>query len=124
MGTFTHPIKLYSSSGDHSKQIDALVDTGSPFASFPAPLLERLGIRPRRTITLCHADGRREEQVLGFVKAEMEGMTAHVHCIFAERDAQSLVGYLTLEPFLLKVDPSGRRLVPTKALWMQQALLA
>ena len=52
MGTFTHPITLHAASGERTETLDALVDTPATFTTAPAPVLERLGIQPHRTVRL------------------------------------------------------------------------
>ena len=64
MGTFTQPITLHASSGDHTEELDALVDTGATFTIVPAPILERLGVAPHRRVRLRLANGQSEERAL------------------------------------------------------------
>ena len=118
MGTFTHPITIPAANGDDRETLEALVDTGSTFASIPSPILERLGVEPYRNIRLRLADGRVEEQAIGRVLADLNGESEIIVCVFADPDAPSIIGAVTLELFLLGVDPVDQRLVPVEAPWM------
>ena len=117
MGTFTHPITLISLEGDRSETVEALVDSGSTFTSVPAPLLERLGVRPHRTVRLRLADGRVDERQVGRVLAELDGLQEQILCAFGAPGDLPAIGALTLETFLLAIDPVEKRLVPVEGLW-------
>ena len=117
MGTFTHPIVLHSVSGDRTEVVEALVDTGASFTTVPAPVLDRLGIIPERTVRSRLADGRTDQRAIGEVRVELGEDVATVICVFEEPDAPATIGAHTLETFLLGVDPIGRRLVPVEGYW-------
>ena len=112
MGTFTHPITLYSASGDRSETLEALVDTGATFSSVPTPVLEGLGIVPERTVELRLANGQIDRRAIGEARAELNGVSATIICVFGDPNAPPVIGAITLEIFLLSVDPVERRLVP------------
>ena len=113
MGTFHHPLRLIGPSGDASETVDALVDTGSTFTTVPTPVLERLGVVPHRTVRLRLADGRIHERRMGRVQAELDGIQEEIHCLFGGPDDLPTIGAVTLEIFLLAVDPVEQRLVAT-----------
>ncbi|MBI2917327.1 MAG: retroviral-like aspartic protease family protein [Chloroflexi bacterium] len=115
MGTFSHPITLFDASGRRSETLEALVDTGATFSSFPAPLLERLGVQPRDTIRVRLANGTEEDWRLGQVEAALDGTRRPILCFFGSPAAPPLIGAHALEAFLLTVDPVARRLVPKEA---------
>ena len=118
MGTFAHPITLHSASDGRVETLEALVDTGATFSSVPAPVLERLGIEPVDKVRLRLANGQIEEQSIGEVRAELDGTTRTIPCIFGGEDAPALIGAVTLEIFLLSVDPVDQRLVPVVGYWL------
>lgn len=118
MGTFTQSITLLSDSSDRREDIEALVDTGATFSSAPAPVLERLGVSPERTVRLRLANDQIEERQLGFVKARIDGQESYIPCVFANEDEPAVIGAITLEVFLLAIDPVEKRLVPTTGLWV------
>ena len=104
MGTFTHPITLIGPTGAR-ETLEAVVDTDTMFAVFPAPVLERLGVEADRTLR-----GRR----LGPVRAELDGQEALIPiiCVFGKPDEVARIGRHTLDSFLLEVDLEKRQLVP------------
>ena len=62
MGTFTHPITLYSDDRGVAETVDPLVDTGATFLTMPADLLDRLGVEPFQSVTLRLANGEVERK--------------------------------------------------------------
>ena len=118
MGTFFHPITLVAGGGDARETVEALVDTGSTFSTFPASMLRRLGVRPHRVVRLRLANGQIEQQALGQLRVELDGVEETILCIFGASDAPPIIGAHTLEAFLLAVDPVGRRLVPVEGYWV------
>ena len=118
MGTFFHSITLLAASGAGSETVEGLVDTGSTFTTVPAPVLERLGVRPHRTVRLRPANGDVDERRLGRVLAELDGMQEEILCIFGGSDDLPTIGAHTLEAFLLAADPVEKRLVHVEAFWV------
>ncbi len=117
MGTFFHPITLIAASGER-ETLETVVDTGAAFTTVPAPVLERLGVKPHRTVRLRLADGRIVEWRLGRVLAEIDGVQEQILCVFGSADAPPAIGAHTLEAFVLGVDPVEHRLVPKEAFLM------
>lgn len=117
MGTFFQPIILLSEQGA-SETVEALVDTGSTFSTIPSPVLERLGVRPHRTIRLRLANGQVDERQVGRVMAELDGVQEETLCVFGGPNDLPTIGAHTLEAFLLGVDPDGQRLVPVEGWWV------
>lgn len=118
MGTFEHIITLYSTSGELSERLEALVDTGAMFTTIPRPILERLGVEPFDTVPVRFANGTTERWQIGEVQAELDGKRRPIICFFGSADAPPLIGAHTLEAFLLTVDPVDKKLVPKEALLM------
>ncbi len=118
MGTFTHTITMFDPSGQRSETVEATVDTGSTFTLMPSPLLERLGATPRRTIRLRQASGQIIERPLGDVEAQLDGVRGTIACLFGEPNDPPIIGAVTLETFLLAVDPVEERLVPREGLML------
>ena len=112
MGTFTHTITLISASGDARETVEALVDTGATFTSVPAALLEQLEVATERTVRLQLANGQVEERRIGSVRAELNGSQGMIPCVFGEPGEPAIIGAVTLEIFLLAVDPVQQRLTP------------
>ena len=120
MGTFFHHIRLIAASGK-SETLEALVDTGAAFTTVPSPVLERLGVKPHRTVKLRLADGQVVEWRLGRVLAEIDGLQEETLCVFGSADAPPVIGAHTLQAFLLGVDPVEHRLVPREAFLMRMS---
>ena len=121
MGTVFHPITLISAAGAR-ETIEAVVDTGAAYTTFPRPILERLGVRPHRSVRLRLASGQVVEWELGRVQAELEGLQEETLCVFGTSDAPPMIGAYTLEGFALGVDPIGQRLVPREMFLLSVAL--
>jgi len=118
MGTFSHRITLYSADGTTSETLEGLVDTGSTFTTVPSSVLQRLGVRPHRTVRLRLADGRVDERQVGRVVAELDSMQEQILCVFGAPEDLPTIGAHTLEAFLLAMDPFDKRLLPVEALWV------
>ena len=114
MGTFAHSIALIAESSGDRETLMALVDTGATFTSVPAPVLERLGVVPHRTVSLRMANGVVDRRRIGLVRAELDGMEESILCVFGDPDSPAAIGAHTLEAFLLAVDPVEQRLVPVE----------
>ena len=50
--------------------------------------------------------------------AEIDGEQESIICVFGDTKATPLIGAVTLESFLLAVDPVAQRLVPTEGYWL------
>jgi predicted aspartyl protease len=111
VGTFFHPITLIGSAGQRIV-VDALVDTGATFTSVPNETLLNLGVEPRRQVSLRLADGRSHLQRVGYMMVELEGLEGPTYVVFGENGAPPAIGAVTLEGFLLGVDPVAHTLVP------------
>jgi len=116
MGIPRHAITLYDTSGQRSETGEAIVDTGSTFNLMPAPLLERLGVVPRRTIRLRQANGQVVESPLGSVECRVDEVRDYMPCHFGQPNDPPIINAVTLETFLLGLDPVGQRLVPVEGL--------
>lgn len=113
MGTFTSPIRISSLDGAHSRDIEAIVDTGAAYTTLPAPLLRDIGIEPVGQRRFLLADGRRIQMDYGEARATINGDSVTTLLVFAEDNAPSLLGAYTLEGLGLAVDPVEQRLVST-----------
>lgn len=58
------------------------------------------------------ADGRFIQLEIGPVVARIDGRERPTMCIFGDTDAEPLLGVVTLEMFLLGVDPVNYKLIP------------
>lgn len=121
MGTLFHHITLIGPTGA-SETLDGMVDTDAMFTVIPAPILERLGVRPFRTMPVRFANGHVEQWPVGQLDAELQGTRMPILCLFGSPDPPPLIGAHTLAAFLLPVDVVERKLVPKEALLMSNVL--
>ncbi|MCY3618818.1 MAG: hypothetical protein OXG66_14155 [Acidimicrobiaceae bacterium] len=112
MGTFNRPVRLDSTDGEQSLQLDALVDTGSFYTIVPTGLLRGLGTVPTEKVGLELADGRRVAWAMGEARATVDGRTVTTLVVFGEDGVEPVLGAYTLEGLRLSVDPVEETLVP------------
>ena len=115
MGTFRHPIAVFSADGSRSITVDALVDTGVVYTRLPAPVLRQLGALPGRRSQSRLPDGSWVAEEIGEVRVRLCGVELTTIAVFAAAAAPARLGAYTLTGALLAVDPDGQRLVPTLA---------
>ena len=118
MGTFTHPITLYSDDRSVAETVDALVDTSAAFPTMQADLLDRLGVEPFQSVTLRPANGEVERRRLGEMRVQLDGQERTSVCVFGESSAPPIIGAVTLQSFPLVADTVEHRLAPVEALWL------
>jgi len=95
----------------------ALVDTGSTFTWIPRDLLERLGVSPEEELLFELADGREQRYPVAWVQIRLEGRREQpTIVVFAPAGSEPILGVVTLEEYLLAVDPVHHRLVSVSGL--------
>ena len=112
MGEFYYPIGIWSADGERMQTVDALVDTGASFSLFPGAMLRRLGHTPTGQRRFELADGSSITRDIGRATLHIDGDEEAQRVIFGDDDAESLIGAVTLQTFLLLVDSVDERLVP------------
>ena len=115
MGTFSHPIEVFSVDGSRSVPIDALVDTNAAYTQLPAPLLRQLGALPSRRLQSRLPEGSVVADEIGEVRVRMHGVELTTIVVFDAADTPARLGAYTLTGALLAVDPVEQRLVPIPA---------
>ncbi len=120
MGTFKVSIGIGDPQGQEYELVEALVDTGATYSTLPASLLRRLGVGTDRRVEFELADGSVIERDVGQTWVRINGDTAIVPVVFADDGSAPLLGAVTLEIFLLTVDPVRQQLVPARGLLMSQ----
>jgi aspartyl protease family protein len=110
LGTFSYPITLVGPSGETT--LDSLVDTGATYSVVPTDVLQRLDVRSIGKRRFALADERVVEYDVGSVTAKIDGEAWPTLCVFGAPGSEPILGALTLETFLLSVDPVNKRLVP------------
>jgi clan AA aspartic protease len=95
-----------------TERVEFLIDSGAIYSVVPAPVLERLGIRPLTQQEFRLADGSkivRKKGVAVFKRGERVG---GADVIFGEEGDSTLLGAFTLEALALSLDPLRRELKP------------
>ncbi len=116
MGTFSHPIEVFSVDGSRSVTVDALVNTGATYTCLPGAVLRELGIVPDRKAQAQLADGSIIDDEIGEVRIRLQGIELKTIVVFAADDLPPQLGAYTLTGALLVVDPVKQQLVPGMAL--------
>jgi len=106
-------VVLNPRTGAQSAEITALADTGATLTVVPGQILDRLGVRKLRKVSLVLADGRRAERDVGDAEVAVNGESVPCRVVFGEPGDAALLGLTVLEQLGLAVDPVQRRLVPT-----------
>ena len=122
MGTFQYPLTLVGPAGEAT--VDAMVDTGATYTVLPRDVVTQLGLQPIDKAQFELGDGRIVEYEVGNVEARIDGKQRATLCVFAEPGTQALLGAITLEAFLLQVDPAGKRLVPARGYILSRSIHA
>ena len=112
MGTFSHPIEVFSADGGRSITVDALVDTGATYTCLPGTVLRELGLAPVRKIPARLVDGSAVEDEIGEVRVRLQGIELTTIVVFDAAEMPARLGAYTLTGALLDVDPVARRLIP------------
>ena len=116
MTTFTVPLQIGDLAATRCENVDAVVDTGSTFTAVPREILQRLGIQPARRERFRIASGEVVENYVGDAIVRLAGKQGTTPVIFNEPGEPVLLGAVTLEAFLLAVDPVHETLVPVEGL--------
>ncbi len=93
--------------------IEAIVDTGAVMPVLPRNVVERLGVRTRRTAIVTYADERREERpVAGPLTIHVCNRFMSTDCVVGPPLGQALIGQIVLEALDLIADCTKRTLTP------------
>jgi predicted aspartyl protease len=114
MQPFPYQVTVSSPHGQYT--VEALVDPGATFSSFPAPALIELGIEPVRVIRLKSTDGEVNFRRLGRALQTVAGAEDIAPVLFGDPSEPSLVGSVTLSILLLEADFENSKLSPKDAL--------
>lgn len=95
-----------------TERLDFLIDSGAVYSVVPAPVLERLGIRPLREEEFRLADGTRIRRKKGVALFKYADRVGGADVIFGEEGDSVLLGAMTLEALGLSLDPIRRELKP------------
>jgi clan AA aspartic protease len=109
-----HIHKMVRLRADRTITIRMLVDTGATFSVIPLRLARALGIgRPRRTVRVRLADGRRVRLGAEVAILRIDGREAPATILVGKVD-EPILGVEALEALGLAVDPRRKRLTPSR----------
>ena len=87
-----------------------LVDTGAADSLVPSNELEKIGVAKIGKMAYELADGSIKEFAYGLIKIEFMGETTAGRVIFAEPNAEPILGATALESVGILVDPANKTL--------------
>ena len=116
-GDFRVSIQIARAKGERFEPLRALVDTGSTFTWVPRDVLERLGVSPEQEWPFELADGREQRYPVAWVQIRVEERGEQpTIVVFAPPGSEPILGVVTLEEYLLAVDPVRHRLIRVSGL--------
>ena len=95
-----------------TEKVEFLIDSGAVYSVVPAPILERLGIRPLTEQQFRLADGSKILRKKGAAVFKRDDRAGGADVIFGEEGDSTLLGALTLGALGLSLDPLRRELKP------------
>ena len=101
------------SSPEVTERVELLIDSGALHSVVPAPVLDRLGIKPVDEQVFRLADGSKIVRTKGVALFKYEGRLGGADAIFGEEGDSNLLGATTLEALGLALDSIRRELRPT-----------
>ncbi len=118
MGTFKFVFEVASADRSDFRSVEALVDTGAHFSRLPGALLRELGYTATGNESFELGDGSVVDWDITDVWARIDERVRYTTCIFGPDDATPVLGAVTLEQFLLMVDPNRQEIIPTRGMFM------
>ncbi|MEW6381964.1 MAG: aspartyl protease [bacterium] len=94
------------------EKLEFLIDSGAIYSVVPAPVLEKLGIKPLTEQAFRLADGTKIVRKKGVAIFKYRDMIGGADVIFGEEGDSVLLGAFTLEALGLALDPLRRELRP------------
>ncbi|UCH94881.1 MAG: aspartyl protease [Candidatus Aminicenantes bacterium] len=112
----THALLKLKKSHDHKAFIEVtfIIDSGAVYSLVPAVELEKIKIKPHRTMTFVLADGTKVERKVGDAYFEWHGEGGAAPVIFGEKGDSALLGATALESLGLVLNPFTRKLSPMR----------
>ena len=104
IGNPANPEKLES--------VQLLIDSGAIYSVVPAPVLQRLGIKPLQEQDFILANGDKILRKKGIALFRYQDRVGGADVIFGEEGDSNLLGAFTLESLGLTLDPLKRELRP------------
>jgi clan AA aspartic protease len=95
-----------------TEKIEFLIDSGAIYSVVPAPILDKLGIKPLSRQEFRLADGTKIVRKKGVAVFKYGDRIGGADVIFGEEDDSVLLGAFSLEALGLSLDPLKRELTP------------
>jgi clan AA aspartic protease len=95
-----------------TEKVEFLIDSGAIYSVVPAPILERLEIRPLTEQEFRLADGSKIVRKKGVALFKYGDRIGGADVIFGQEEDSVLLGMFTLEALGLALDPLRRELKP------------
>jgi clan AA aspartic protease len=95
-----------------TEKIEFLIDSGAIYSVVPAPILDKLGIKPLSRQEFRLADGTKIMRKKGVAVFKYGDRIGGADVIFGEEDDSVLLGAFSLEALGLSLDPLKRELTP------------
>jgi clan AA aspartic protease len=93
--------------------LNAIVDTGAVMLVLPQDVVEKLGLRRRRTVIVAYADERKEERpIAGAVTLTIGDRSMITECVVGPPLSEALIGQVVLEELDLLADCKTQTLSP------------
>ena len=112
MGHFRVAVEVGNRAGERFEAMEALVDTGATYTWIPQDVLQQLGVTPEEEWPFELADGREVRYPVTWTLIRISERARPTVVVFGEPGSPPILGVVTLEEFLLAVDPVHRRLIP------------
>jgi clan AA aspartic protease len=111
MGLTTLELEIANvASPERGEKLEFLVDSGAIYSVVPAPVLERLGIKPLAQQEFRLANGEKITRQKGGAVFRYKDKVGVADVIFGEEGDATLLGAFTLEALGLALDPLKREL--------------
>ena len=111
MGTFQVEIEIGDPQGERWEKMTATVGTKVALAWAPRDVLEQLGVKPDKRISLRHLDGRLIKRDVAQTWLRIGDKAHVVTVVFGEKRDPALVGSETLQDMLLAADVDRGKIV-------------
>jgi len=95
-----------------TERVEFLIDSGAVYSVVPAPILDKLGIKPLAEEEFRLANGDKVVRKKGVALFKYGDKVGGADVIFGQEGDQQLLGAFTLEALGLVLDPLKRELRP------------
>jgi predicted aspartyl protease len=103
------------------ERVEFLVDSGAKYSLLPHAVWTKIGLGPRRTLTLILADGTPIKRHVSECEFTMPQGRAHSPAILGEPGDRALLGVVTLETLGVMLNPYTGEIVPMQMLTLSLA---